>query len=422
MTVNGYAHGAAGRFLIALMLGRVLTAADGRVEISEPILVAESPADERRWGYYQFPALDRLADGRIALTFHVHADSVKSYGLAAETPNRGISEDGGKTWRLASSSEPPAGLLLPNGDRLRVLTPRPHRVSDFSLPQPAGERTGTYGRQVYTLFRVRELPEPLRAIHLARLPKGATSWQEERAIMIDPNALRYSLDGLFPIVWWGDMRVAGDRSLIAGVYPGLLDGDPSHKGGVFFYRSVDAGRSWHIQGRILYEPDLKADPKGEDRDGFTEPAFEILRDGTLLTVLRTTDGLGVGPMYLSRSRDQGRTWSKPRAFAPAGVLPRMLLLRNGVLVLSSGRPGVDLRFSFDGTGETWSEPLRLVALSSEDIQADSCGYTSLLALDDNSFLIAYSWFRRPGDDGKTHKAILVRHVRLIAKDGQKSVR
>jgi hypothetical protein len=414
MTFAGWTLAVARKLLIALGLLAASMAADPGIVISEPVLVAESPAEERRWGYYQFPVLDRLPDGRIALTFHVHPDSVNSYGLAPDRPNRGLSEDGGKTWRLTSSDDPPAGVLLPNGDRLRVVTPRPYPVSGLVLPKPAGERTGTYGKQIYTLFRLRELPEPLRAVHLARLPRGSTAWRDERARLIDPLALRYSLEGLFPIVWLGDMRVAPDKSLLAGVYPGLLDGDRAHKGGVFFYRSVDAGRSWRVHGRILYQPDLNSDPRGEGRDGFTEPAFEILRDGSLLATLRTTDGLGVGPMYSSRSADRGKTWSAPRAFAPTGVLPRLLLLGNGVLVLSSGRPGVDLRFSFDGKGETWSEPFRLVPLSSEGIQVDSCGYTSLLALDDNSFLIAYSWFRRPGEDGQTRKAILVRHVRVTA--------
>ena len=41
-----------------------------RVTISEPVRVAEGPAEVRKWGYYQFPALDR-ADGGIAVTFSV---------------------------------------------------------------------------------------------------------------------------------------------------------------------------------------------------------------------------------------------------------------------------------------------------------------------------------------------------------------
>jgi hypothetical protein len=51
-----------------------------------------------------------------------------------------------------------------------------------------------------------------------------------------------------------------------------------------------------------------------------------------------------------------------------------------------------------------------VTLTSDDVQADSCGYTSLIALDDDSFLIAYSWFKRPAADGTPRKAVLVRHV------------
>jgi hypothetical protein len=129
-----------------------------------------------------------------------------------------------------------------------------------------------------------------------------------------------------------------------------------------------------------------------------------------LVVLRTTDGLGSGPLYASRSSDQGKTWSKSTVVNDYGVMPRLLRLDNGVLVLSYGRPGAAMRFSFDGTGSTWSEPVELVPVHSDDIQGDSCGYTSLLPLSADSFLIAYSWFKRPGNDGQPRKTLLVRHV------------
>jgi hypothetical protein len=176
------------------------------------------------------------------------------------------------------------------------------------------------------------------------------------------------------------------------------------------YRSTDDGRHWHLQGRILYQFDAKADPKGAARGGFGEPALEILKDGSLFVALRTTDGHGVGPMYFSRSNDLGRTWTRPRAFTPTGVMPRLLRLANGTLVMSSGRPGVDLRFSFDGRGKHWTEPRELVPADKEKVQADSCGYTDLLALDKDSFLIVYTWFKRPGADGLPHKAVLARRV------------
>ncbi|MFZ9681862.1 MAG: hypothetical protein ACO3DQ_01455, partial [Cephaloticoccus sp.] len=74
-------------------------------EISDPILVAASSFDNEpgvdRWGFYQFPVLDRLQDGRIAVTFHINADSARAYGHGTAEPNRGLSAAGGATWSLA---------------------------------------------------------------------------------------------------------------------------------------------------------------------------------------------------------------------------------------------------------------------------------------------------------------------------------
>ncbi|MCC6857260.1 MAG: exo-alpha-sialidase [Bryobacterales bacterium] len=402
------------RTILRTALGGALAArlpAAPRLEIGEPRLIAEGPAEEKRWGYYQFPNLDFLPDGRIVAGFHVLADAAESYGSRPAAPDRAVSADKGESWKLDASLESGCGLLLPNGDRLRIVTPKPFPLAPLRVPKPAAEKRGTYSGEHYTLYRLRELPEPLGRVWLSRRRKGARAFVEEQSGLDDPLALRYSLRGMFPIVWWGDLRVAPGGSLLAGTYPGYLEGQAGLPCNVFFYRSQDLGRNWRVQGRILYQPDLHADPQGASRDGFTEPAFEILRDGSLLCVLRTTDGRGTGPMYLSRSRDLGKTWSKPAAFAPTGVLPRLLLLGNGVLVLSSGRPGVDLRVSYDGRGERWTGPVPLVPVTG-NAQADSCGYTSLLPLDDNRFLVAYSWFRRPDSDGKEHKSILVRRVEV----------
>jgi len=404
------------RTLLKTSLAGAMTApplpAAPRLEVGEPRLVVEGPAEEKRWGYYQFPNLELLADGRILASFHVLADAAESYGSRPTVPDRAVSADRGNTWKLDADAEGGSGARLPNGDRLRPVTPKPFALTQVKLPQPAGTRKGTYGGEHYTLYRLRDLPAPLNRVWLSRRKKGAREWVEEHSRIDDPLALRYSLRGLFPIVWWGDLRVAPDGSLLAGVYPGYLEGQDRFPCNVFFYRSQDFGRTWRVQGRILYQPDLEADPQGASRDGFTEPSFEILRDGSLLCVLRTTDGLGVGPMYVSRSTNLGKTWSKPVAFAKNGVLPRLLLLGNGALVLSSGRPGANLRVSFDGRGERWTEPCQLVPLTSRNVQADSCGYTSLLPLDAGRFLVAYSWFRRKSADGKEHKSILVRRVEI----------
>lgn len=295
-------------------------------------------------------------------------------------------------------------MRLENQDRLELRTPRPFPLATLQLPASLGQRTDKW-KNTYTHYRPRELPDELQGVWFARLAKGALDWKMERATLEDPQALRYSIREIFPIVVFGQVRRLADGSLLLCMYPGLLEGQKRFYSNVFFYRSTDEGRHWHVQGRIPFQPDEILDPTGFERDRFTEPTFEILEDRSLVCVMR-----GEGPMYLSRSRDPGKTWSKPIIIAPNGVYPRLLRLANGVLVLSSGRPGAEVRLCYDKRARNWSAPYRLVPLTSANAQADSCGYTGLVALDRNSFLVVYSWFKSPAPGGQTRKAILVRGI------------
>ncbi len=377
------------------------------VQFAEPQIITVADK-EYKWGPYQFPGIGRWADGTLVMSWSTNEDSARAYGL----PNGcAVSRDGGKTWTAHTGKWGVSGLLLPNGDRVSVVTPRPYKLADLKLPTPVSDGKDPYGPKL-AMYKLTDLPAKLQTIRIKRFPKGSDTAKTEHAALNDPLALRYSIYDVFPIVWWGDMHVLHDGSALAGIYPGyrlLDDGKADPKGNVFFYRSTDNGRSWTIQGRILYQPDLKADPRGNERGGFTEPAYEVLADGSLLCVMRTTDGAGIGPMYLSRSKDDGRTWSKPKAFTPNGVLPKLLRLDNGVLVLASGRPGVQVRFCTDGKGEKWTDPFEMVPVTETDPHLDTCGYTSLLATGPDSFLLAYSHFKHETADGP-RKAILLREV------------
>ena len=379
----------------------------------EPVTVAMAPKPVG-WGEYQFPSIECWDDGALHVTFSISADSIKSYGNA---PGSMVSRDDGRTWSPPNGEAGISGLLLPNGDRIVITTPKALPIAELKLPPSIGTVGDTYSKTAPIVYRLTELPAELQTVRLNRMTKGSSTWTPEQAKLIDPQALRYSLAGLFPILFWGDVRVAPDGSVIAGIYPGyrvLDDGTVDPKDGTFFYRSTDGGHTWTIQGRIPYQPDLKADPKGADRMGFTEPAFEILGDGSLLCVMRTSDGLGIGPMYSSRSTDLGKTWSKPAAMTPNGVLPKLLRLGNGVLVMSSGRPGVQVRFATDGKGESWTDAFEMVRRDGNNANfgADTCGYTSLLATGPDSFIIAYSDFKHRIQTGETRKAILIREVKV----------
>lgn len=381
-----------------------------KIELKEPSVVDVATKPEK-WGYFQFPNIYRNIDNHIVAKWNMAEDAVTAYGKAEH--GIAISKDGGKTWvKDESLSTVGGGLTLANGDQIRVYTPPAIKVEELKLPKAVASSPEAYGRH-FSYFKLTELPKQLQGVYLDRLPKGANEWTREHVVLNDPQAARYTDSGMFPVVWWGDMRIAKDGSIVNGIYPGFF---VNEKGGidpssVFFYKSADQGRTWDILSRIPYVPDLEKDPNGAKRMalGFTEPAFEILSDGTYLCVLRTTDGLGNSPMYVTRSTDEGKSWSKPEAFTPSGVLPRLLQLENGVVVLASGRPGMQLRFSLDGKGATWSDPFEMLPFENEK-DAVSCGYPELLETGPDRFLLIYSDFKFKNDAGETRKAIKVREV------------
>jgi hypothetical protein len=378
------------------------------IRLTDPA-IAGVAAKPEKWGFFQFPSIYRSNDNRLVAMWNMAADAVESYGQGGH--DFSVSKDGGKSWISSEGQLPPGeGLLLPGGGRIKIYTPKALKLGELNLPKPIGLNKNYY--------KISELPYVLQGVYLNRLAKKATSWTLEHGILEDSLAVRYSQAGYFPLVWWGDMHVAADGSIIAGIYPGFYlneNGgvDPS---GVLFYRSADEGHTWKLQGRIPYLPDLITDPNGDKRlsFGFTEPAFEILSDGTFLCVMRTTDNfVSNSPMYFSRSTDLGVTWTKPRTFTKTGVLPRLLQLDNGVIVLSSGRPGVQLRFCIDGKGEKWTDPFEMLPFKSEKETAVSCGYTGLLATGPNSFLLIYSDFKYHNKDNQIRKAIKVREITVI---------
>ena len=379
-----------------------------RADMAHPALVIEGPSEERRWGRYQFPTVHRMADGRLISFVHVEADSAESYGLPRRTL---VSSDDGLVWREDSEAAMLAyGLKLPGGDHLVIDTPSAIPVEELKFPASAGSFSSY--RQSFSLYRWLELLPDLRRIFFRRFTKGA--WLQESAIIDDPRGMRYAVGGRFPRIWWGDMEALPDGSLVAVTYPNILDQGPRFHFTAACWRSTDRGHTWLLRGRIPFAPDEQADPKANERDGFTEPAFTRLRDGSLYCVLRTTDGNGVGPMYRTRSTDGGRTWSRPAVMAPNGVMPRLLRLGNGMLVLTSGRPGVQLRISKSGLGDDWSEPVDVLPPTSDKLDVDSCGYTGLVALDRDTFLIVYSWFQKPDAGGRPRKAVLSRRIRLTS--------
>lgn len=385
------------------------------VRLEDPGIVSVATKPEK-WGFFQFPFIYRSLDNAVVATWNMAPDAVTSYGKGGS--NNAISVDGGKSWSSSKGNAPIGrGLLLPGGDLISIGTPKALDTTKIKLPKPVAVNKEAYGRN-FVYYKLSELPDVLKGVYINRFVKGGNSWVSGHNVLDDPQAVRYTDSGMFPVVWWGDMRIAADGALIAGIYPGfyLEEDGKVNASGIFFYRSTDEGHTWKIQGRIPYAPDLKTDPNGDKRLalGFTEPGFEILSDGTFLCVMRTSDGLGNSPMYLSRSGDLGVTWTKPEPFVRAGVLPRLLQLDNGVIVLAAGRPGVQLRFSIGSNGAKWTDPFEMLLFKNEKDEV-SCGYTEMLVTGPDRFLLVYSDFKYQNKAGEFRKAIKVREIIVTPK-------
>ena len=384
-----------------------------KVKLDEPVIVTVAEKPEK-WGHFQFPAIGRSSDNRLVASWSISDDAVASYGKDSGFK---ISSDGGKSWNDTGSKPISGGVVLSGGDRIAIHTPPALKEEEVHLPQPVRSENESYGGR-FKYFRINELPGELQGAYINRVKQGESKWTTEHAALIDSQVVRYSVSGLLPVVCWGDLRLARDNSVVVGTYPAFYENkrgsvSPS---GVSFYRSTNNGHSWEIQGRVPYQPDVLIDKNSKKRSvmGFTEPGFEILANGTYLCVLRTTDGYGNSPMYMTRSADEGNTWSRPEPFTAAGVLPRLLQLQNGVIVLASGRPGVQLRFSVDGKGEKWTDPFEMLPFESEKDQV-SCGYTELLATGPDRFLLIYSDFKYIDQNNEIRKAIKVREIRVTPK-------
>lgn len=137
-----------------------------------------------------------------------------------------------------------------------------------------------------------------------------------------------------------------------------------------------------------------------------EPVIEMNQAGELVCVMRV-EGNNPRSMYLVHSKDNGYTWSEPQTILGYGVFPRLLQLENGIMVLAYGRsPGTWISFSLDG-GYSWTQPQVIL---DETGKATSCGYTSMVALDRDTFLLAYGDIHFPNAKGEPCKSILVRQI------------
>ena len=380
----------------------------GELAFSDPIKVAQADREEE-WGYFQFPIISKSDDNTLVVTWQMKDDSHTAYGVnSGRKCSPMMSKDDGNSWAPQDKDYFAIGgnynVRLNSGEILEIYTPQSRIISEFiDLPKPIAIQNGN----AYYLHD--SLPDVLQGTYF-------NLWNRERhanrihAKLNDHDGIRASIGKYMPVIWWGSIKQLADNSLLAGVYPGTYYDSTINeiRSGIAFYNSIDNGLTWSIRGRITYKPDGISNIRGENE--YSEPAYEILKDSSLVCVMRSGSQ---SPMYQSFSYDMGVTWTDPIPITPNGVRPWLLKLRNGVLVLVSGRPGIQVRFCFDGSGKEWSDPIDMQSFMHSDGSyslSTTCGYASIVEAGENSFYLVYSDFTTRNVLGEHRKSIWFRKV------------
>lgn len=270
--------------------------------------------------------------------------------------NEGIwSNDGGRTWTKGPRGPDDKTTINLGNDE--VLS-----INRTSVKSSDGQYV-LYQRRSHDNWKTVVEEDALLDTPLATNTGGDAGDQHE-GLLMHHGALRLH-NGDLMATMFGNFK--GDSELADG-YPEEFDFRKYRTVVVF---SSDNGKSWGNPVTVAYNRQLA---RGTDDDssvqttkivpavtqeGFCEADLTRAADGTLICAMRSGGRIGVRkapifptPLYVSRSHDEGKTWTPPVPVADRGVCPYLVTLENGVIVCSYARPGAWLIFS-DDDGESW---------------------------------------------------------------------
>ena len=360
------ACGALGLVLPLTMLAPAAVGAAGAADNPPPPLVAG--ADHialYREEYARNFTYFRLPDGPLYVSFGTkptsnHMDPRTIRALAM------LSTDGGRTWQRTERdeilpvlrSQRPGRLVEPDSYNWRYDTPdrRAHyEAQGLEVRNTPDNRiafaTGCFVRVSNdngTTWTTREIPVPPQALY--------AGYRDDRALL----------------------RV-GDRTILRAIY-----GKPVAR--VRYYeawllRSEDDGETWTVGP-------LAASVEADVSHG--ETALAQAANGDIVAMMRTEPALGTR-MWVCRSSDLGKTWSKPEQTPLHGHPAHLLRLRDGRLLCTYGirdQPiGIRACLSRDD-GRTWRAEDIVTLRTGADFKPDS-GYPVTMEWDDGTLVSMY---------------------------------
>jgi hypothetical protein len=373
-----------------------------------------SIAAEGRWGQFMFPQLAKLRNGMIVVQVYVGGDSPGGRKYLYY-----VSDDLGKTWQHITvyddTAERPANeiaMRLADGEELRGPLDRDYQSLDLT-----GLNLKTYGG----LVRLGDLPKDKQGIPIYARKPGQDDWTREMAYW-DPDLL---IEGRLPSpIQTSEAHIVRlkDGSLATAVWRQAVMSDVRPDGTLNkegenhqIWRSFDRGRTWLCSGTIprlrwwTEYPHPPADPT-------VRAHLLAFPNGKWLAAYRA-QGLHYsagGPLIISSTNDEGKTWSKPRAIRLPGCNPLGVVLDNGIAVLSYQRPGVFLTFCSDGQGDLWGNDVTLVKPWRHQRNENSCCNGSFVITGPDRFVYAYTKWDVPDPWGQPRQAVIAQEF-IVSK-------
>jgi hypothetical protein len=281
-----------------------------------------------------FTYAHRFTDGTISLSH-----SVGQHLTPEETSILQVSHDNGQTWQT-----PSPGTQLPH-------------ISSTNLPGGGAAMLSRWDADPST-------PHTTWGLMTHKWASSSSTPTQTYGTVTFPFATSY-------LMMHRSLVELDNGDWVATAY-GLDNADPSILSS-YVIGSADQGQTWNYLASI----GSGAGPGGE---GYNESSLVELANGNLLALMRT-DNTHPAALMQTKSSDGGLTWSAPIQIADYGVDPAIILLQNGALVASSGRPGMYILVDFSGTGDHWQEVPIYSGVGSS--------YTSLVELEPNVIGLFY---------------------------------
>ena len=405
------------------------------IEIGDAVKVYQGAAGDNKWGHYQFPALYGTKSGSILAEWGYHDDSVERTGFSNTAVTKAVSDDGGKTWRPKTDADQKAFLpIMSNGKAFVGFDGKAGYKADFlEKYTPMGcNETAKFAGNVYFAEDIEELGKPDFTAceydpatgEITRFPV-TVNWPH-MPVSASKAGVLTPIQYLLQIGCYHGQLVLDDGLYYCAYSRGFDSNAPTreqavHKycdfSNVYVFKSTDCGRTWDYISEVLVTDEVYTG--SNVFEGYGEPCMSEMPDGSVVMLIRTGGGWvndHGSPCYLVRSTDHCKTWSKPIKFDEVGVLPQLRTLSCGVSIATYGRPGLYLRATCDPAGLDWEEHIEIPLAEGKEWR--SCYYTDLYRLDDNSYLLAYTDFHQPLDDGSGEegKAIMVRKITVTMNE------